>query len=226
MKYAVCLSVLCLFGAAWAAEADKPDGADQQTDVSEQHKKKNRDDADSKEKNKNNDKAQIKETTMPLKRSMKSIDGKDVQLDEHYQGKVLLVVNVASKCGLTPQYKDLEKLYQDKKAGGFRIAAFPCNQFGKQEPGTSDEIKSFCQKNYGVSFDLYEKIEVNGDGACGLYKILTATDTKPTGSGKIAWNFEKFLIGKDGQVIARFGPKTAPDDKDLVAAIDKALTAE
>ena len=163
---------------------------------------------------------------MVLQQTMKTLDGKEVRLDERYKGKVVLVVNVASKCGLTPHYKGLQSLYTELKEKGFEIAAFPCNQFGKQEPGSAEEIKTFCQKNYGVSFDMYSKVDVNGDKACALYKSLTAVDAKPAGTGKIAWNFEKFLIGKDGQVAARFGPRTEPNDKALVAAIQKALSAK
>ena len=162
-------------------------------------------------------------TVMPFTQTMKMLDGKDVTLNERYKDKVVLVVNVASKCGLTPQYKGLQKLFDEKKGQGFAIAAFPCNQFGKQEPGTAEEIQSFCQKNYGVTFDVFAKIEVNGEGACALYKQLTALDLKPAGTGKIAWNFEKFLVAKDGSIIARFGPRTEPDDKALLAAIVKAL---
>ncbi len=161
--------------------------------------------------------------TNVLSVNMKSLANKDVQLNEQYKGKVVLLVNVASKCGLTPQYKQLEALFQEKGKNGFAIAAFPCNQFGAQEPGTAEEIQTFCKMNYGVSFDLFAKIDVNGDAACALYKALTSAETKPVAAGPISWNFEKFLIGKDGSLIGRFGPKTAPNDAALVAAIDKAL---
>jgi glutathione peroxidase len=125
--------------------------------------------------------------------TMQSLSGQDVDL-ERYQGKVVMIVNVASKCGLTPQYKQLQALHERHSKDGLAILGFPCNQFGQQEPGTADEIKEFCQVNYGVGFDMFAKIEVNGDGACDLYKYLTALDAKPKGPGKIAWNFEKFII--------------------------------
>lgn len=155
--------------------------------------------------------------------SMKMLDGKEVNLAERYKGKVLLVVNVASKCGLTPQYTELQGLHDKYADQGLAVAGFPCNQFRGQEPGSATEIAEFCTKNYGVKFDMYQKVEVNEDGACKLYKSLTATETKPQEKGKISWNFEKFLIGRDGQVVARFSPKTKPDDKEVIAAIEKEL---
>ncbi|MBX3422325.1 MAG: glutathione peroxidase [Pirellulaceae bacterium] len=160
----------------------------------------------------------------PLNVTMKSLDGKDVELAKQYQGKVVLVVNVASKCGLTPQYKQLQALHDKYGKDGLAVLGFPCNQFGAQEPGSADEIASFCDKNYGVKFDMFAKVDVNKDGACPLYKTLTALDTKPVGSGAISWNFEKFLIGRDGQVVARFSPRTKPDDPEIIAAIEKELS--
>lgn len=154
---------------------------------------------------------------------MKSLDGKEVDLAKTYQGKVLLVVNVASKCGLTPQYKDLQALHEKYAAKGLCVLGFPCNQFLQQEPGSASEIREFCTTKYGVQFDLFEKIEVNGDGACALYKHLTALPTLPKGSGDISWNFEKFLIGRDGKVAARFKPQTKPTDPELIKAIEAGL---
>jgi glutathione peroxidase len=155
--------------------------------------------------------------------TMKTLDGKDVDLAKQYQGKVLLVVNVASRCGLTPQYESLQALHEKYKDQGLCVVAFPCNQFGAQEPGTAEQIREFCSTNYHVTFDLFAKTEVNGEGACELYKHLTALETKPKGAGEISWNFEKFLVGRDGKVIARFAPRTKPDDADLVKAIESAL---
>ncbi len=152
----------------------------------------------------------------------KTITGKEVELSK-YQGKVVLVVNVASKCGLTPQYEQLQALHKKYGEQGLAILGFPCNQFREQEPGTAEEIQEFCKVNYGVQFDLFEKIEVNGDGASPLYKHLTGLETKPQGPGKISWNFEKFLIGRDGQVVARFAPKTKPDDPEVIKAIEAEL---
>ncbi len=153
---------------------------------------------------------------------MKSINGDEVDLGD-YRGKVLLIVNVASKCGLTPQYEQLQAMYKKYEPQGFAVLAFPCNQFGQQEPGTPDEIKQFCKVNYGVTFPLFAKIEVNGDGAAPLYKYLTSLDVQPAGSGKISWNFEKFVIGRNGQVVARFAPRTKPDDPELVRVIEAEL---
>ena len=153
---------------------------------------------------------------------MKNIDGEKVDL-EQYEGKVVLIVNVASKCGLTPQYEGLQALYEKYKDKDFVILAFPCNQFGKQEPGTELEIKEFCSSKYSVTFPMFSKIDVNGEEAAPLYKYLTTTEAEPVGTGKISWNFEKFLINRDGKLIARFNPRTTPSDGDLVKAIEGAL---
>ncbi len=155
--------------------------------------------------------------------TMKNLDGEEVDLAKKYDGKVVLVVNVASQCGLTPQYKDLQALHTKYADKGLAVVGFPCNQFGSQEPGSAAEIKTFCAKNYGVDFDMMSKIDVNGDSAAPLYKDLTAADTKPTGAGKISWNFEKFVIGKDGKVAARFAPRTKPDDKEVLTVIEAEL---
>ncbi len=154
--------------------------------------------------------------------TMKSLDGKEVDLSK-YQGKVAMVVNVASKCGLTPQYKQLQALCAKYEKDGLVILGFPCNQFLHQEPGTAEEIQKFCSVNYGVSFPLYTKIEVNGEGACPLYKYLTALDAKPAGAGKISWNFEKFIIGRNGEVVARFSPRTTPDAPEVVKVVEAEL---
>ncbi len=153
---------------------------------------------------------------------MKSLDGKEVDLSK-YQGKVVMIVNVASQCGLTPQYKQLQALHEEFSDQGLAILGFPCNQFGKQEPGTADEIRDFCSKNYGVGFDLFSKIEVNGDGAADLYKYLTHLDIKPKGAGDVSWNFEKFVLDRQGHVIARFEPRTRPDDPQVLDVVKKAL---
>ncbi|MEM9356238.1 MAG: glutathione peroxidase [Pseudomonadota bacterium] len=158
-----------------------------------------------------------------LEFKMNSLDGKQVHLAEKYRGKVVLIVNVASRCGLTGQYKGLQALHEEYAEQGLSVLGFPCNQFFGQEPGSSTEIQAFCKKNYGVEFDMFEKIEVNGSNACDLYKYLKTQDAKPKGAGKISWNFEKFLVDRDGNVIARFGPRTAPHDKALTTAIEAAL---
>lgn len=165
---------------------------------------------------------ETKQVPKALSFTMKSLDGKDVDLSK-YQGKVVLVVNVASKCGLTPQYKQLQALHEKYAKEGLAILGFPCNQFKQQEPGTAAEIKEFCQLNYGVSFDMFDKIEVNGNGACDLYKYLTALDTKPKGAGNITWNFEKFIVGRNGEVVARFTPQTKPDDPQVLKVIEAEL---
>ncbi|MDD2239498.1 MAG: glutathione peroxidase [Kiritimatiellae bacterium] len=153
--------------------------------------------------------------------TMKDIDGEDVALSA-YQGQVLLVVNVASKCGFTRQYAGLEKLYNTYKDRGFAILGFPANNFMRQEPGTEAEIKSFCTLTYGVTFPMFSKISVKGKTIHPLYAFLTSKEDSDHG-GAITWNFNKFLIGKDGQVIGRFGSRTEPDAPELVAAIEKAL---
>jgi len=135
----------------------------------------------------------------------------------------VLIVNVASKCGLTPQYEDLEALYEKYKDKGLVVLGFPCNQFGKQEPGTDAQIAEFCSETYKVKFPMFSKVDVNGEGAAPLYKYLTALETKPKDKGDITWNFEKFLVGKNGAVVARFAPRTEPDAKEVIALIDAEL---
>src|SRR4051812_4918790 len=154
---------------------------------------------------------------------VKDIDGKDTSLDA-YKGKVLLIVNVASKCGYTPQYKGLEALQHKYEAKGFTVLGFPCNQFGKQEPGSNEEIKKFCSATYNVTFPLFDKIEVNGENRHPLYVALAGKDSPYPGD--IKWNFGKFLIGRDGKIIKRFESKTTPESAELTAAIEAALAAK
>ena len=152
--------------------------------------------------------------------TVKDIDGKSVKLSD-YKGKVLLIVNVASYCGFTKQYSGLEQIYKQYKDKGFEILAFPCNQFGEQEPGTNEEIKNFCSSKFDVSFKLFDKIDVNGSNKSPLYSILT--DNEITGKSDIKWNFEKFLIDKDGNIVARYASKVEPTGKELISAIEKEL---
>jgi len=158
----------------------------------------------------------------PLDFHMLSIDGEDVDLAQ-YKGKVVLMLNVASKCGNTPQYKALQAMYEKYKEQGFVILGFPANNFLGQEPGTNEEIKQFCSLNYGVTFPMFAKISVKGKDQHPLYEFLTGEKTNPGFSGKIKWNFEKFLISKEGKVINRFKPKTKPGDDKVVKAIENAL---
>jgi glutathione peroxidase len=157
--------------------------------------------------------------------TMKSLTGKNIDLSK-YKGKVLLIVNTASECGATPQYEPLQALHEKLADKGLAVAGFPCNQFGSQEPGSNDEIAGFCKKNYGVSFDMFGKVDVNGDKAAPLFKYLTSKKAGLKQSGPVKWNFEKFLVGRDGQVIARFGTGTQPDSPEVVTAIEKALAAK
>jgi glutathione peroxidase len=163
--------------------------------------------------------ADDKEPKSALDFKVKDIDGKEVSLDK-YKGKVVLIVNVASKCGLTPQYDGLQKLYAKNKDKGLVILGFPANEFGGQEPGSNEEIKEFCTSKYKVDFDMFSKIVVKGDGQDPLYKHLT---TKSEPAGDIKWNFEKFLIGRDGTIQKRFGPRVKPDAPEVVKAIEEEL---
>ena len=153
---------------------------------------------------------------------MNLLDGKPVDLSR-YRGQVVLVVNVASRCGNTPQYKQLEALHEKYGKEGLAVLGFPCNQFGGQEPGTAAEIHKFCTSKYQVSFPIFAKIEVNGQGACPLYKYLTALDVKPKGKGPISWNFEKFVIGRNGEVVARFAPGIKPDAPEVMKVVKAEL---
>ena len=166
--------------------------------------------------------AEEKKVPATLNFKMKTLAGKEVSLNK-YQGKVVLIVNVASECGLTPQYEQLQAMHDKYSKKGLAIVGFPCNQFGQQEPGTAEEIQQFCTENYGVKFDLFEKVEVNGDNACPLYKHLTQLDTKPKGPGEITWNFEKFLVDRQGEVVARFQPRTRPDAPEVLQQIEREL---
>jgi glutathione peroxidase len=152
----------------------------------------------------------------------KSLEGKDVDLSK-YQGKVLLVVNVASRCGFTPQYKSLESLHEKYGKEGLAVLGFPCNQFLRQEPGTPEQIRDFCTSKYNVQFDLFEKIDVKGNKQAPIYKWLTSAEGTPTDPGDVKWNFEKFLVGKDGKVVARFRSGVDPGSPKVVEAIEAEL---
>ncbi len=155
--------------------------------------------------------------------AVKDIDGKDTKLSA-YKGKVVLIVNVASKCGLTPQYKGLESIYEKYKDKGFTVLGFPCNQFLGQEPGSNQQIKEFCSTKYNVTFPLFDKIDVNGPGRHPLYAALAGPESPFPGD--IKWNFGKFLVDRNGKIIKRFEPKTTPDSPEVIAAIEAALAAK
>ncbi len=154
---------------------------------------------------------------------LKDINGKDTSL-KAYKGKVLLIVNVASFCGNTPQYKGLEALHQKYKDQGFEVLGFPCNQFGKQEPGSNEEIKEFCAKTYNVTFPMFDKLDVKGANQHPLYKELSGKDSPYPGDVK--WNFGKFLVGRDGKILKRIEPGVKPESPDVVKAIEAALAAK
>jgi glutathione peroxidase len=158
---------------------------------------------------------------------MKSLQGKEIDLAE-YRDKVLLIVNTASACGLTPQYEQLQAMHEEYKDKGLIVLGFPCNQFGQQEPGTAKEISEFCVENYGVKFAMFSKIDVNGKDQAALYEFLKAKapleeDGKKSAKNDIRWNFEKFVVGKDGKVSGRFSPRTKPDAEEVVTVIEKEL---
>jgi len=154
--------------------------------------------------------------------TVRDIDGKDVSLSK-YAGDVLLIVNVASECGYTDvHYRELEPMYRKYKDQGFRVLAFPSDDFGQQEPGTAEQIKSFCKSKYDVSFDLFEKVAVKGEKKCPLYKYLTE-HPDPAVAGEVKWNFQKYLVGRDGKVLSKFETKTPPSDPKVVAAVEEAL---
>ena len=153
---------------------------------------------------------------------VQALGGGDADLHDH-EGQVALIVNVASKCGLTPQYEGLEQLQKTYGDRGFTVLGFPCNQFLGQEPGTSEEIATFCSTTYGVTFPMTEKVDVNGEGRHELYQLLVETPDAEGHTGDIRWNFEKFLLARDGSVLARFDPMTAPDDPAVLKAIESAL---
>jgi len=152
--------------------------------------------------------------------SMKTIDGKDKPLSE-YKGKVLLIVNVASKCGHTPQYKGLEAIYEKYKDRGFMILGFPANNFLRQEPGTNEDIKKFCTLNYGVTFDMFSKISVKGSDQDSLYQYLTKESPVP---GAVTWNFQKYLVDRKGNVVEKFTPGTKPEEKEVIEKIEQLLS--
>lgn len=160
-----------------------------------------------------------------LDHDVTTIKGEPVSLDK-YRDDVLLIVNVASECGLTPQYKKLQELYDTYADDGLRVLAFPCNQFGGQEPGTPEQIMAFCESNYNVSFDLFGKIDVNGKEASELYQELKALELEPQGSGAITWNFEKFVVARGGRPVARFSPRVKPDAPELVEVIERELAVQ
>jgi glutathione peroxidase len=153
-----------------------------------------------------------------------TLDGQPGSLGD-LAGKTLLVVNVASKCGLTPQYNGLERLHERFAERGFAVVGFPCNQFGGQEPGTAEEIAEFCSATYGVTFPMFDKVDVNGAGRHPVYTELTELPDAGGDAGDIQWNFEKFLIGPDGKAIARFRPRTDPESDEVVSAIEASLPA-
>jgi len=154
--------------------------------------------------------------------TLKAIDGKSVALS-NFKGQIMLLVNVASQCGYTPQYEGLEKLYEIYKGRGFVITGFPDNNFGGQEPGTDSEIQTFCKSKYGVTFPMFSKISVAGSDQAPLYRFLTDRTANPKTGGEIQWNFTKFLVDREGKVIQRFEPATEPLSKELVLAIETAL---
>ena len=154
--------------------------------------------------------------------SLSALDGSAMDLSE-FKGRAALVVNVASKCGLTPQYEGLERLHERFSRQGFSVIGVPCNQFGAQEPGTPDEIATFCSTTYGVTFPMTEKVEVNGPGRHPLYRTLTEVEDAEGNAGDIQWNFEKFLVSPEGEVVARFRPLVDPEAEELVTAVEKVL---
>lgn len=167
-------------------------------------------------------KKEDKKVPAVLNFKMNKLDGKPVNLAD-YQGKVVLFVNVASQCGYTPQYKGLQQLHEKYGKDGLAIIGVPANEFGKQEPGTNVEIAKFCEKNYGVKFDMLAKVVVKGEGQCGLYKYLTSKESNPKFAGDVKWNFEKFLIGRNGEIVSRFASAVDPDSEELTKAIETEL---
>ncbi|QDT38610.1 glutathione peroxidase [Stratiformator vulcanicus] len=155
-------------------------------------------------------------------REMDLLNGQTVDLSR-FEGRVVMIVNVASRCGATPQYEPLQALYEKYKDQGFVVVGFPCNQFGRQEPGTAKQIQEFCSANYDVTFPLFAKIDVNGADAADIYKHLTSEEAYPADAGKVKWNFEKFLISRDGEVVERFRTRVQPDSEKVVKAIEREL---
>ncbi len=171
------------------------------------------------------DKKEEAKVTSPLDFKLTDIDGKEHDLTK-YKGKVVLIVNVASKCGYTKHYKGLQAIYEKYGKDGFVVIGVPANEFGKQEPGTDVEIKEFCSSKYGVTFPMMSKVVVKGEGIAPLYKFLTEKETNPKSSGAIAWNFEKFLINKKGEVAARFKSSVDPESDELTKALKAELEAK
>jgi glutathione peroxidase len=157
-----------------------------------------------------------------LKFTMKSLEGQDVDLSK-YSGRVVLIVNTASKCGYTPQYKALQTLHERYGSKGLSVLGFPSNDFGNQEPGSDADIAAFCQKNFGVTFDMFAKVSVKGAGKAPLFEFLTNEKTSPEFPGEIKWNFEKFLISKDGRIVARFRSGVSPTGDEMIRAIENEL---
>ena len=160
--------------------------------------------------------------TSALNFQMKSLSGGDVDLAQ-YQGKVVLIVNVASACGYTPQYKGLQELHEKYAAQGLVVLGVPSNDFGQQEPGSEAEIAQFCQANYDVGFEMLSKVKILGDDKAELYRYLTSSETNPDAPGDVKWNFEKFLIGRDGRIVGRYPSSVAPDAPELIEAIEGEL---
>jgi len=156
-------------------------------------------------------------------REINTLDGRSTTLAELHEGKVALIVNVASRCGLTPQYSALEELHEKFAPRGFTVIGVPCNQFGDQEPGSAEEIQTFCSTTYGVTFPMTEKIDVNGPHRHSVYQLLTQAADEDGEAGDVQWNFEKFLVSADGRVVARFRPMTRPDDPKVIEAIESLL---
>lgn len=198
-------------------KSKKNDNAESKSDK-KQSEDKNKDKA--KDKNKEDKKMQG-----VLTHTMTSITGKDVPLS-NYKGDVLLIVNTASKCGLTPQYEGLQQLHEDYSLHGLRVLGFPANNFGNQEPGSDDEIAAFCSEKYDVEFQMFSKISVKGDDIHPLYQYLTNKEKNPKFGGEIGWNFTKFLVDRKGNVVARFGPRDQPTDEKVTKLIEKTLNAD
>jgi glutathione peroxidase len=163
-------------------------------------------------------------TSLPYDATVITVSGAETTLDEH-RGKALLIVNVASKCGLTPQYAQLEELQREYGPRGFQVLGFPCNQFAGQEPGTNEQIAEFCSATYGVSFPVFGKVKVNGPKRHEIYDAIREKKDADGKAGRVKWNFEKFLIAPSGEVVGRFRPKTTPDDPQVVSAIEAVLPA-
>lgn len=202
-------SVMILTGSAWAGPKEDKEPKKQKSEKEGRAKKQS--------------KSKKGASDMPaLSFTMKDIDGKEQDLRQ-YEGKVVLMVNVASKCGYTKQYTELQALYAKYKDKGLVVLGFPANEFGRQEPGTDQEIKSFCQSKFNVTFPMFSKVKVKGSGMCPLYKYLTDSHANHKHGGDVQWNFTKFLVNRKGQVVDRFDSRVKPDDEKLTSAVEKAL---